>query len=52
MLFHGAKAEIDGEIDLHHGRQNNDFGQGFYTGEVTNKQYRLFQDLIIPLFII
>ena len=33
LLFHGAKAEIDGEIDLHHGRQNNDFGQGFYTGE-------------------
>ena len=33
LLFHGAKAEIDGEIDLHHGRRNNDFGQGFYTGE-------------------
>ena len=27
LLFHGAKAEIDGEIDLHHGRRNNDFGQ-------------------------
>jgi hypothetical protein len=33
LLFHGAKAEIDGEIDVHHGRKNNDFGQGFYTGE-------------------
>ena len=33
LLFHGAKSEIHGEIDVHHGRQNNDFGQGFYTGE-------------------
>lgn len=33
LLFHGAKCELDGEIDVHHGRQNNDFGQGFYTGE-------------------
>lgn len=33
LLFHGAKGEIDGEIDVHHGRENNDFGQGFYTGE-------------------
>ncbi len=33
LLFHGAKGEIAGEIDVHHGRQNNDFGQGFYTGE-------------------
>ena len=33
LLFHGAKTEIDGEIDVHHGRKNNDFGQGFYTGE-------------------
>ena len=33
MLFHGAKSEISGEIDLHHGRKNNDFGQGFYAGE-------------------
>lgn len=33
LLFHGAKSEIDGDIDVHYGRQNNDFGQGFYTGE-------------------
>ena len=33
LLFHGAKGEITGEIDIHHGRRNNDFGQGFYTGE-------------------
>ena len=33
LLFHGAKNEINGEIDVHHGRENNDFGQGFYTGE-------------------
>ena len=33
LLFHGAKSEITGNIDIHRGRQNNDFGQGFYTGE-------------------
>lgn len=33
LLFHGAKSGIDGEIDIHKGRCNNDFGQGFYTGE-------------------
>lgn len=33
LLFHGAKSEIVGELDIHRGRQNNDFGQGFYTGE-------------------
>ena len=33
LLFHGAKSEINGEIDIHRGRHNNDFGQGFYTGE-------------------
>lgn len=33
LLFHGAKSEINEEIDVHYGRQNNDFGQGFYTGE-------------------
>ena len=33
LLFHGAKSEISGAIDIHRGRKNNDFGQGFYTGE-------------------
>ena len=33
LLFHGAKSGIDGEIDIYTGRCNNDFGQGFYTGE-------------------
>lgn len=33
LLFHGAKSEIEGEIDIRKGRYNNDFGQGFYTGE-------------------
>lgn len=33
LLFHGAKSEIKGKIDIHKGRTNNDFGQGFYTGE-------------------
>lgn len=33
LLFHGAKSIIEGEVDVHKGRANNDFGQGFYTGE-------------------
>ncbi|MBQ8260898.1 MAG: DUF3990 domain-containing protein [Lachnospiraceae bacterium] len=33
LLFHGAKSEIEGEISVRYGRKNNDFGQGFYTGE-------------------
>lgn len=33
LLFHGAKSKIDGPIDIYRGRSNNDFGQGFYTGE-------------------
>ena len=49
LLFHGAKSKIDGEIDIHRGRHNNDFGQGFYAGE---RQYRLFQDLRIHRYII
>ena len=34
LLFHGAKSEITGEIDIYRGRSNNDFGQGFYTVEI------------------
>lgn len=33
LLFHGAKSEIEGEISVNRSRMNNDFGQGFYTGE-------------------
>lgn len=33
LLFHGAKGSIEGPLDVHVGRINNDFGQGFYTGE-------------------
>ncbi|SFU96425.1 DUF3990 domain-containing protein [Butyrivibrio sp. INlla21] len=33
LLFHGAKGEIAGEIRVDMSRTNNDFGQGFYTGE-------------------
>ncbi|MEE1341619.1 MAG: DUF3990 domain-containing protein [Lachnospiraceae bacterium] len=33
LLFHGAKREINGDLDVHKSRSNNDFGQGFYTGE-------------------
>jgi len=33
LLFHGAKNAIEGEISVTRSRTNNDFGQGFYTGE-------------------
>ena len=33
LLFHGAKDALEGEPSVHVGRANNDFGQGFYTGE-------------------
>lgn len=33
ILFHGSKGGIDGELSSKVGRINNDFGQGFYTGE-------------------
>ncbi len=33
LLFHGSKNNISGALDVFKGRGNNDFGQGFYTGE-------------------
>ena len=33
LLFHGAKGIIERPLSVHVGRINNDFGQGFYTGE-------------------
>lgn len=33
LLFHGAKSFIEGKLNVHTGRANNDFGQGFYAGE-------------------
>lgn len=33
LLFHGAKSELSGELNLSRSRSNNDFGQGFYAGE-------------------
>lgn len=33
LLFHGAKNIIEGPLNVHAGRSNNDFGQGFYAGE-------------------
>lgn len=33
LLYHGSKKEIKGLIDINKGKKNNDFGQGFYTGE-------------------
>ncbi len=33
LLFHGSKSGIKGKLDVYKGRANNDFGQGFYTGE-------------------
>ena len=33
LFYHGSKSGISGKIDVTKGRVNNDFGQGFYTGE-------------------
>lgn len=33
LLLHGAKSVIEGELSAQKSRTNNDFGQGFYTGE-------------------
>lgn len=33
ILFHGARSEIEGEIDLLHSRKDIDIGTGFYMGE-------------------
>ena len=33
VLYHGAKNIIDGNIDIEHSKNNNDFGKGFYCGE-------------------
>lgn len=37
VIFHGSKKEIEGEISPFYGRNNNDFGKGFYCGE-SNEQ--------------
>lgn len=37
LLFHGAKSEINGLVDIDKSRANNDFGKGFYTGESYNQ---------------
>lgn len=34
LLFHGSKTEIEGEISPFRSRKNNDFGRGFYCGEM------------------
>ena len=44
LLFHGAKSEIQGKISIKRSRTNNDFGQGFYTGERYDLQWALCQD--------
>ena len=41
ILFHGAKTTIEGKISPSYGRENNDFGKGFYCGE-TNEQASSF----------
>ena len=33
ILFHGAKRSIEGNVDLKHNKEGNDFGIGFYLGE-------------------
>lgn len=34
ILFHGSKSGIKGAISPHESRENCDFGQGFYTGDL------------------
>ena len=33
VFFHGARLDVEGEIDLNHSRKNIDIGFGFYMGE-------------------
>lgn len=33
VLYHGAKNILEGNIDIEHAKNNNDFGKGFYCGE-------------------
>lgn len=33
ILFHGAKKATEGNIDLKHSKDGNDFGKGFYLGQ-------------------
>ena len=33
LLFHGARGEIEGEVDTKHSISPNDFGDGFYLGQ-------------------
>lgn len=33
ILFHGAKQEITGPLNISNSRKNNDFGRGFYCGD-------------------
>jgi len=37
IIFHGAKATIEGVISPFYGRENNDFGKGFYCGETSEQ---------------
>lgn len=41
VLYHGAKGEIVGDIDLNHSTPPNDFGDGFYLGQ-TLKQANMW----------
>lgn len=33
LLFHGAKGDIEGDVDIYHSEPPNDYGDGFYAGE-------------------
>lgn len=37
LLFHGARGDIEGEVDTKHSVPPNDFGNGFYTGETLSQ---------------
>lgn len=44
LLFHGSKEKINGDINVNYGRKNNDFGQGFYTGESYEQSVSFISD--------
>lgn len=37
IIFHGARNTIEGNISPFYGRENNDFGMGFYCGETSEQ---------------
>ena len=55
LLFHGAKSKIDGKIDIHRGRHNNDFENSsvyyicFNDDDLTCKRYEVNQEWMMTI---